>query len=59
MLDLIEAIIARMPVGSMMVVEADPRFDFEILPGHIGGKKQRDGWDVRAYSPAVVGMWRT
>jgi len=58
-LELIEAILAHAPVGSIIVVEADPRFDFELLPGHLAGKKERDGWDVRTYPPAVVGVWRT
>jgi len=70
MLGLIEAILAHMPSGSIMAVEADPRFDFELLPGHVVQKKDRaqkkeaqkketDGWDVRRYPPAVVGMRRT
>jgi len=65
MLELIEAILARMPTGSMMVVEADPRFDFDLLPGFViqkkdrAQKKEREGWDVRTYSPAVVGILRT
>ncbi|NOY30763.1 MAG: 16S rRNA (guanine(966)-N(2))-methyltransferase RsmD [Planctomycetes bacterium] len=64
MLELIEAILARMPVGSMMAVEADPRFDFELLPGSViqkkdrAPKKEREGWDVRTYHPAVVGLRR-
>ena len=58
MLDLITAIIEHAPVGSIVVVEADSRFDFERLPGHIAQKKERDGWDVRSYPPAVVGVLR-
>jgi len=58
MLELIEAILSHMPVGSIMVVEADPRFDFELLPGHVSGNKNREGWDVRTYKPAVVGILR-
>ena len=57
-LTLIEAILKNAPVGSIIVVEADPRFDFELLPGHIAQKKDRDGWDVRNYPPAVVGILR-
>ena len=36
--------------GSQMVVEADERFDFASLP-------QAERWDVREYSPAVVGVF--
>jgi len=58
-LELIEAILAYVPVGSIVVVESDPRFDFELLPGPVAQKKERVGWDVRTYSPAVVGVLRT
>ncbi len=57
-LDLITAMIEHAPAGSIVIVEADSRFDFELLPGHIAQKKERDGWDVRTYSPAVVGVLR-
>ena len=63
MLELIESILEHAPVGSTMVVEADSRFDFDLLPGHVaqknrGEKKDHLGWDVRTYPPAVVGMLR-
>jgi len=48
MLELITAIMEHAPLDSLFVVEADERFDFELLPGE---------WDVRTYSPAVVGVW--
>ena len=35
---------------SVFVVEADERFDFNVLP-HAGE------WDVRTYEPAHVGIW--
>jgi 16S rRNA (guanine966-N2)-methyltransferase len=41
----------RCPAGSILVVEADQRFDFEIL-ADLGT------WDVRPYPPAVVGILR-
>ncbi len=50
MLTLITAVYDRAPPGSILVVEADERFDFQQLPA--------DGWDVRAYPPAVVGVLR-
>lgn len=48
-LHLIETLHARAPVGSRLVVEADQRFDFALLP-------DADRWDVRRYSPAIVGI---
>ena len=56
MLDLIGALAEHAPAGSMLVVEADARFDFEQLPGGVRPDRHSDGWDVREYSPAVVGM---
>ena len=43
--------IAAAPKKSVFVVEADDRFDFNLLP-------QPENWDVRAYPPAVVGIMR-
>ena len=51
MLELIGGMIQSAPVGSVFVVEADARFDFQTLP-------DRQAWDVRPYPPAVVGIYR-
>lgn len=52
MLELIVGMIERAPPGSVVVVEADERFDFGLLP-------TADEWDVRRYPPAVVGLiWK-
>ncbi len=59
MLDLIEAILEQAPSGSTMVVEADERFDFSLLRGEVMETRYDEGWDVRKYSPAIVGVWRT
>ena len=48
MLELITAVMEHAPSDSLVVVESDERFDFELLPGE---------WDVRTYAPAVVGVW--
>jgi 16S rRNA (guanine966-N2)-methyltransferase len=48
MLELITGIMEHAPPDSLLVVESDERFDFELLPGE---------WDVRTYAPAVVGVW--
>ncbi len=49
MLALIDAIMQHAPKESIVLVEADTRFDFDLLP---------DVWDVRTYMPAVIGVWR-
>ncbi len=59
MLDLISAIMEHSPAGSLIVVEADERFDFSKLPGDHKQHRRDDGWDVREYPPAVVGVWRS
>ena len=58
MLELIGAVLDRAPEGSIMMVEADERFDFELLPGDVAAERHDEGWDVRTYRPAVVGVWR-
>ncbi|EAQ80130.1 RsmD family RNA methyltransferase [Blastopirellula marina] len=51
MLALINQMIAAAPPDSIFVVESDERFDFASLP-------YAEAWDVREYSPAVVGILR-
>ena len=58
MLMLIDAILKHAPPESMLVVEADQRFDFSILPGRVKEHRSESGWDVREYAPAVVGVLR-
>jgi 16S rRNA (guanine966-N2)-methyltransferase len=58
MLELITAILETSPEGSIMVVEADEAFNFELLPGHVAESRRDEGWQIRAYPPAVVGIWR-
>jgi len=50
MLDMIARVLELTPPQSIVVVEADAEFEFEQLP-------QAKMWDVREYSPAVVGIW--
>jgi 16S rRNA (guanine966-N2)-methyltransferase len=52
MLELIASVRQHAPAGSVLVVEADERFDFTLLSGN-GAT-----WDIRTYPPAVVGLWR-
>ena len=58
MLDLIEALLEHSPAESTLVIEADERFDFNLLPGTVMETRYDDGWDVRKYAPAMVGVWR-
>ncbi len=48
---LLAEMVAAAPAESMFVVEADDRFDMSSLP-------QADDWDVRDYTPAIVGILR-
>ena len=50
MLALIDRWLGAGAEGSQIVVEADDRFDFALLP-------QAERWDVREYLPAVVGIF--
>lgn len=59
MLELIAEVLKHAPPESILLVEADERFDFDLLPGGVRREKRGKGWDVRTYPPAVVGVWRT
>ena len=56
MLDLIRRLQEHAPPGSILIVEADERFDFDLLRGGVSNDEK---WDVRSYPPAVIGIWRT
>jgi 16S rRNA (guanine966-N2)-methyltransferase len=64
MLDLIRRIQSHAPSGSVLVVETDERFDFDLLRASTasaasgGDRENHSAWLVRAYPPAVVGIWR-
>ncbi len=51
MVELISGMLGAAPGGSLLVVEADARFDFDLLPGG-------ESADIRSYPPAVVGIFR-
>lgn len=57
MLALVQNVLDAAPGESIVVVEADERFDFDRLP-----TATADGaavaWDVRTYLPAIVGVGR-
>ncbi len=52
MLGLIGRILERAPKESIIIVEADEHFDFDLLPATENGS-----WDIRTYAPAVVGVY--
>jgi 16S rRNA (guanine966-N2)-methyltransferase len=56
-LGLIAAVMEHCPPDSIVVTESDERFDATLLPTgeQFNGVKE---WDVRTYSPAVVGIWQ-
>jgi 16S rRNA (guanine966-N2)-methyltransferase len=49
MLKLIEEFLADMPPQSVFIVEADERFDLDLLP-------EAEEWTTRTYKPAVVAL---
>jgi 16S rRNA (guanine966-N2)-methyltransferase len=51
MMELLAELHRQASLGSVLVVEADARFDFSLLPDPAA-------WDVRPYPPAVVGVYR-
>jgi 16S rRNA (guanine966-N2)-methyltransferase len=53
MIDLVGRIQEHAPPDSILVVEADERLDFGRLP-----PADPAAWDIRAYAPAVIGIWR-
>lgn len=53
--DLIQRVQTHAPPESLIVVEADDRFDFTDLGAHDSALAD---WDIRRYPPAVVGIWR-
>jgi 16S rRNA (guanine966-N2)-methyltransferase len=54
---LLGEVMGAMPADSLLVVEADERFDFALLPQVEGGAEGGAEWDIRTYAPAVVGVW--
>lgn len=51
MLELLGGMIRAAPENSIFLVEADERFDFDLLP-------DPKAWDVRSCPPAVLGVYR-
>src|SRR5688500_2362451 len=55
MIELIGRIQEYAPPGSILIVEADEQFDFDLLSGQPTVKGE---WSFRTYPPAAVGIWR-
>src|SRR5205823_4235985 len=53
MLDLIGRMQKEGPAGTILIVEADDQFDFELLRSEAANRATAGDWDVRAYAPAV------
>jgi 16S rRNA (guanine(966)-N(2))-methyltransferase RsmD len=51
MLELLGGLIHSAPEKSIFLVEADDRFNFDLLPNP-------KAWDIRSYPPAVIGVHR-
>jgi 16S rRNA (guanine966-N2)-methyltransferase len=66
MLDLINRLQRHAPPSSMLVVEADEQFDFDLLQGMQQPESVNPetantdviDWSIRAYPPAVIGIGR-
>jgi 16S rRNA (guanine966-N2)-methyltransferase len=51
MLALLIRLMQIAPKNSAFIVEADSRFDFNLLP-------HENAWNIRSYPPAVIGVYR-
>jgi len=58
MVDLIGRIQHSAPDDSILVVEAEEPFDFDVIRNAPATVSSGD-WDIRSYSPAVVGIWHS
>jgi 16S rRNA (guanine966-N2)-methyltransferase len=58
MLDLISRIREHAPPGSILLIEADEPFDFDLIRGDTSADEHAS-WDVRSYPPALLGVWRS
>lgn len=59
MLDLIHRIQEAAPADSILVAEAEEPFDFDVIRNSQSAAASAFAWDVRAYHPAVVGIWHS
>jgi 16S rRNA (guanine966-N2)-methyltransferase len=57
MVQLVERIQEHAPPSSIVIVEAEEPFDFGIFRDAAAAEGGQP-WDIRAYAPAIVGLWR-
>lgn len=57
MLDLITRVRRFAPPDSLLVVEAEEPFNFDVLRQTADSDQNDEGWDIRTYLPAIVGIW--
>jgi 16S rRNA (guanine966-N2)-methyltransferase len=55
MLELVGRIQQHVPPTSILIVEAEEGFDFGLVTSR---HSDRNEWNIRAYAPAVIGIWR-
>jgi 16S rRNA (guanine966-N2)-methyltransferase len=59
MFDLIRRLQEVAPADSLLVVEAEEPFNFDVVRNAQSTAGNAGDWDVRVYRPAVVGIWQT
>jgi 16S rRNA (guanine966-N2)-methyltransferase len=57
MLDLLGRIREHAPSDSILIVEAEQPFDFDIIRYEPAGSLECGKWDIRSYPPAIIGIW--
>jgi 16S rRNA (guanine966-N2)-methyltransferase len=57
MFDLIGRVKEKLPDDSVLIVEAEAPFDFDLIRGIPDSSNRTGEWDVRIYQPAIVGVW--
>jgi 16S rRNA (guanine966-N2)-methyltransferase len=58
MLDLLSRIKRSAPDDSILVVEAEEPFDFDLIRGAANSEGESGEWDIRIYRPAIIGIWQ-
>ncbi len=57
MIGLVTAIMEHTPGDSILIVEAELPFDFDLLRDAEPTTGHSAEWDIRKYPPAIVGLW--
>ncbi len=59
MLDLIGRVTRAAPGDSILVVEAEVPFDFDVIRNAASSEGEPGEWDIRTYQPAIIGIWQS